>query len=48
MKNFWYLFAAYSVIWIVIFIYTLILYRRMKGLEAELQAIKNDLQKSGK
>jgi len=40
MKNFWYLFAAYSTIWTVLWVYTIRLSRKNKELQEEL----HDLQ----
>jgi CcmD family protein len=39
--NFGYLFAAYSVIFVVIFLYVLFLWRRQAALEQELTALED-------
>ena len=40
MENLSYLFAAYSITWVVLFIYIFSLWRRQGRIEAELQALK--------
>ncbi|MBI5788238.1 MAG: CcmD family protein [Candidatus Schekmanbacteria bacterium] len=40
MENLNYLFAAYCVIWTVIFGYMFVLSRRLKSIQAELDALK--------
>lgn len=40
-----YLFAAYMVIWLAIFGYTLLLGKRQKGIESELGYLKGILEK---
>ncbi len=42
MENFGYLFAAYSVIWVVLFIYIFALQRQVKNIQTELEAMKKD------
>ncbi len=42
MDNLGYLFAAYSVIWVILFIYIFTLQRRVKNIQAELEALKKD------
>lgn len=46
MENLGYLFAAYSIIFIVIFLYVLFLWRRQAHLEAELRALEARLAES--
>ncbi len=40
MKNFWYLFAAYTIIWASLWAYTLWLGRREARLSAEVENLK--------
>ncbi len=40
MKNFWYLFAAYTIIWAAIWAYTLWLGRREARLTSEIENLK--------
>ena len=40
MDNFWYLFAAYSVVWVMLFAYIFILHRRLNAISSELAALK--------
>jgi len=42
MENFGYLFAAYSVVWVILFIYMFTLQRRVKNIQTELEALKKD------
>jgi CcmD family protein len=47
MENFGYLFAAYTIIFAVIFLYVLFIWRRQSRLEVELRAMEarlNDLR----
>ena len=44
MDNFPYLVAAYSIIFAVIFLYVVFLWRRQASLEAELKALEDKLQ----
>ena len=46
MDHFPYLFAAYSIVWIVIFLYVLSIDRRARKAEKELEALKQS--KSGR
>jgi CcmD family protein len=46
MENLGYLFAAYTIIFIVIFLYVLFLWRRQTRLEAELKTLEGRLAKS--
>ena len=41
LENFWYLFAAYMVIWTAIFLYVLSLARKNRELRDELQVLQN-------
>ena len=43
MENFGYLLAAYSIIFAVIFLYVVFLWRRQARLESELQALERKL-----
>ena len=43
MEHFPYLFAAYTVVWIVIFLYVLSLDRRARKAERELEEVKRSL-----
>jgi CcmD family protein len=45
MDHFPYLFAAYSLVWIVIFLYVLSLDRRSRRTEQELEDLKKHLRK---
>jgi len=40
MKNFWYLFAAYSIIWTVLWVYIIRLSRKNKELREELRDLQ--------
>ena len=40
MEHFGYLFAAYSIIFAVIFLYVLFIWRRQSALDAELRALE--------
>jgi CcmD family protein len=44
MENLSYLFAAYTIIFAVIFLYVLFLWRRQSRLEGELRALENRLR----
>ena len=43
-KDFWYLFAAYSIIWLVVFGYVFALIRREKSLRKEIAALKEGMK----
>jgi CcmD family protein len=43
MKNFWYLFAAYSVVWVGLFAYIYTLYSRQQKIQQELDALMHKL-----
>lgn len=45
MKNVYFLVAAYSIIWVVLFGYVLSLLNKQKTLSREIQRLKNFLQK---
>lgn len=47
MQDFGYLFAAYSIIFAVIFLYVTLIWRRQAGLEAEVRAIEARLKELG-
>ena len=40
MQNFWYLFAAYMVIWTALFVYIMSLSRKNRELREELRALQ--------
>jgi CcmD family protein len=40
MENFGYLFAAYSIIFLVIFLYVVFIWRRQAALDAELRTLE--------
>ena len=44
MENLGYLFAAYSIIFVVIFLYVAFLWRRQARLDAQLRALENRLK----
>jgi CcmD family protein len=48
MEHFPYLFAAYSVVWTVIFLYVLSLDRRARRAERELEELKRSLERRGR
>jgi len=45
MKNFWYLFAAYSTVWTALCVYMLRLSRQNKELQAELRDLRLQLER---
>lgn len=45
MKNFWYLFAAYSVIWTALFAYIVYLSRKNKELKEALRDLQAQVAK---
>ena len=47
MENLGYLVAAYTIIWMAIFAYVLILYRRQKQLRREIDSLKEKVRKKG-
>jgi len=48
MKNIYFLVAAYSIIWVVVFGYVFNLVKKQKGLDREIERLKNILQKNEK
>lgn len=46
MENLWYLFAAYSIIWLIVFGYVLVLIRRESALRREINALKDFLKQN--
>jgi len=46
VKNFWYLFAAYSIIWTALCVYILRLSQKNKELRAELRALQAQIEKA--
>ncbi len=47
MENLGYLVAAYTIIWIAISAYVLILYRRQKQLRREIDSLKEKIREKG-
>ena len=45
MDNLSYLFAAYTVIWAVIFGYVFFIHRKHRGLQREIDLLKEDMHK---
>ena len=45
MKNFWYLFAAYTVIWTALFIYLFYLSQKNRELREELRELQLQVEK---
>jgi CcmD family protein len=46
VKNFWYLFAAYSAVWTALWVYMLRLSQKNKELQAELKALQAQIEKA--
>ena len=46
MENLGYLFAAYTVIWAVVFGYVFYLYRKQRKLQREIDSLKSPVDKS--
>ncbi|MGE3537257.1 MAG: CcmD family protein [Candidatus Tectimicrobiota bacterium] len=46
MKNFWYLFAAYTAVWTGLFIYTMRLSRKNRELAEELRLLQHQVTKA--
>ena len=44
MKNFWYLFAAYAVIWVTLFAYVAHLFLKNRQLREDLRALQARLE----
>ena len=47
MENFGYLFAAYTIIFAVIFLYVMFIWRRQRRLEREVAALEHRLEALG-
>ncbi len=47
MENAGYLFAAFGIVWIVVFGYVLLLFNRQKRLRRELNSLKEVLKEKG-
>ena len=45
MKNFWYLFAAYSIIWTALCVYMIRLSQKNKELQVELRNLQAQLER---
>lgn len=45
MKNFWYLFAAYTVIWTTIFVYVIHLSKKNRELREDLNALQAQVER---
>ncbi|MCL2281451.1 MAG: CcmD family protein [Dehalococcoidia bacterium] len=43
-ESLWYLFAAYSIIWLLVFGYVLVLIRRERALRRDIDALKDKLE----
>jgi CcmD family protein len=46
VKNVWYLFVAYSIIWTALCVYMLRLSQKNKELQAELRALQAQIEKA--
>ena len=46
MENFGYLFAAYAVIWAIVFGYVLIMQRKQRQLQHQIRQLKESIEKS--
>jgi len=47
MEHFWYLFAAYAVIMVVIFGYVLFMFYKQRRLRGEIDSLKEALKEKG-
>lgn len=47
MENAGYLFAAYAIVWAVVFGYVLLLLNRQRGLRREIDSLKEALKEKG-
>ena len=47
MNNLGFLFAAYTVVWVLLFLYILALSRRHRALEREIDELRELLQRKG-
>ena len=45
MRNFWYLFAAYSTIWTALCVYMIRLSQKNKALQAELRDLRAQIER---
>jgi CcmD family protein len=45
VKNFWYLFAAYSTIWTALYVYMIRLSQKNKELQAELRDLRAQVER---
>ncbi|MFQ5666099.1 MAG: CcmD family protein [Candidatus Binatia bacterium] len=48
MANLNFLFAAYTAVWVLLFLYILVLSRRSRSLEKEIKELRALLQRNGK
>jgi CcmD family protein len=46
--NFWYLFAAFAVVWVVLFGYVVTLVHRQKKITREIESLKEAMQDKSK
>ena len=47
MENAWYLFAAYGIVWIVVFGFVFLLLNRQRRLRREINSLKEALKEKG-
>ncbi len=47
MSNLGFLFAAYTAVWVLLFLYVVVLGRRNRALEKEIEDLRELLQKQG-
>ena len=47
MENAGYLFAAYAIVWGVVFGYIVVLFNRQRRLQRELDSLKDEVKKEG-
>jgi len=47
MENFWYVFAAFAIIWVAVLAYLFSLSQRQKHLRREIERIKSGLKDKG-
>jgi CcmD family protein len=48
MENLSFLFAAYAAVWALLFVYVVVLARRNRALEREIEELRQLLQRGGK
>ena len=48
MENLNFLFAAYAAVWALLFVYVVVLSRRNRALEREIEELRQLLQRGGK